>query len=614
MWSLTHKFTLRISSIHPDYDEFSYLSSPPPVVLTYNKSFDFLMFCPISDSYYVSSPSTVQHYYLYNFDGVTNKLLASQINFRDNPGGGYGIKYHYNGFTIPKQNKLFMFSTQYRNIYDINLNTAEIITISSVTPTNDNGVWQYNPFTDLVYHYSGGTDNTNRLYVFDYKTRTVTSVQFTSSTLSQNSIYSTVVHPNGKVYGIPGTQNVIYEFDPFTNTTTKTFTIDPLRQSSSLKWQGQVVQFDGRIYQQPFESNVILEFDPQTGEQKYYGNFSGSQKWGPQIVLPDKEHIVFLPVLATQVLIFNYRTKSWTLISSSYNRTFNVSLQKNGKLMFTTFTSDLRTMYVYELTKTTTEYETQSSFFIPEDYEYLLFNSEIGMNFVHKLFNIFDPDDNRPIKRVIRRLTQEQLRTLGNKFQLPLPSPYQNNPYLYEVYLVKGNDFTKIRLPFVSSISSLSNSNCHYDSSTQTITFQSTLVDSMTSNDYISIETVGKELFSDTKTLTGLPKFVINSDTDEDRIKVKKLFYINPDQNVDHLNVSITSSDIFPENFSQATWLEFSLDGKTWSKSINLGNIEYDKKVEFYVRGTVPSSTSPDILSRYLDVQLTVIRDELSKI
>lgn len=582
------------SSIHTSYND-TYIDDNI-IYLTFNTKYVY------AQQYY----SQVLLKQLKINNGITISNIISENKSYSSP------IYHYNSSIFYNGNKLFFISQSDSNekyLYSINLDTYEVNKYSM--GINEYGKWEYNPFTDLFYHYTFSPQSNQTFYIFNYKNNTFSNINMSSN--YTNAYYSTVLHPNGKIYGIPGSWNQIVEYNPFTNKFNY-YNIVQERQSSSVKWQGQVVQFDGNIYQQPYNSNVILEFNPITKEQKYYGNFSGTDKWSIQILLPDKEHIIFFPQNQTQLLIFNYRTKTYELISIIFSQTQFQSLISDGSIYFSNNYSS-SSIQIRKITKTTENYISQQKMFTKNDYKLNLYKSNFGMNYIHKLWNIFNQNTNQPIKKIVKRVLPDEIINSNYEINLQFDNEIQNNPYLYEIFIYNLNTQEKQKLQIVNNVSLLTTNNCFYNQDNKKIVFKKELIDSLSNNHNIIIETIGEHIFENVKTISGLSNFVVNSELEDDKTKIQKLFYINPDKDIQHLNVVITSSDIYEENESSQSWIEFSLDGNTWSKSINLGNCNYDEKKEFYIRGkiTLPSSGNIE-LSQFYDINLTVIRDELSLI
>lgn len=593
MWTITNVSTLSSSDIIylPIYND-TYVNDEN-IYFTFNRRY-YIDNIYLIGIFAVFNKKTLSTSFIVNNTLTSNYYLANTSVF-----------YNY------ENNRIYYTEAEaIKKLININLYTNEIFEYSLTY--SEYGKWDYNPFTKLFYHYSNTSSNNIRLlYIFNPNTNTISNLTYTNTSVQSYQMNSTVFHPNGKIYGIPGTANFIVEYNPYDNTF-NTYQIDSVRQSSSNKWQGQVTQFDGNIYQQPYDSNVILEFNPITKEQKFYGNFSGSSKWNIQILLPDKEHIMFLPHSQTQILLFNYRDKTWTLFGS-FSQTLFQSLHSKGDVYIGNVTNS-KTITIRQFTKTTQEYTTQQSMFTTNDYQLNLYKSNFGMNYVHKLWNIFDQETNQPIKRILRRVTKDELVLNNNKIQLQFDNDVQNNPYLYEVYILNTETFNKRKLQLVNNTSLLSNNNYYFNQNTKSIELSSTLVDSLNNNELIIVETIGVEIFQNVKTKSGLNNFVLNSDSIDDKTKIQKLFYINPDKETQHLNVIITATDFIEDNLSSKSWLKFSLDGVNWSDKIVLGTCNYDEKKEFYIKAQIDidNTNISNIPNQFYDVNLTIIRDELS--
>lgn len=94
---------------------------------------------------------------------------------------------------------------------------------------------------------------------------------------------SFVVHPNGKLYGIPRNASQVLEFDPIAKTTTLFGSLG----TGTNKWMGGVLGSDGLIYGIPFSSTAVLVIDPSDRTASTWGVLSGSSKWVGGVALPD---------------------------------------------------------------------------------------------------------------------------------------------------------------------------------------------------------------------------------------------------------------------------------------------------------------------------------------
>ena len=97
-------------------------------------------------------------------------------------------------------------------------------------------------------------------------------------TAGNGKCHSSVLGPDGNVYGIPFSQTEIIEFNPVTKAVTTHSS-----QSGSNKWRGGVLAPNGFIYFVPYASagsnTTIGKFDPVTKNFSSFGTISGSTKY-----------------------------------------------------------------------------------------------------------------------------------------------------------------------------------------------------------------------------------------------------------------------------------------------------------------------------------------------
>jgi YVTN family beta-propeller protein len=131
-----------------------------------------------------------------------------------------------------------------------------------------------------------------------------------------------VLAPNGKIYGIPDSDNRIIMIDPKTNK------IDTINLSNSLnlenKWNGGVLASNGKIYGISRHSESVLIIDPETNtvDTITITGLIGTQKWIGGVLAPNGK-IYGIPRNSESFLIINTsgfpKHESW-MLQAYYNK------------------------------------------------------------------------------------------------------------------------------------------------------------------------------------------------------------------------------------------------------------------------------------------------------
>lgn len=147
---------------------------------------------------------------------------------------------------------------------------------------------------------------------------------------------------NNKMYGIPGSDNRIIEFDP-TNDSVTFYDIDS--SATTGKWtvptDGDVgvPGNNGKIYGMAFNDDRVIEFDPETNEVNYYGDQSEigravNNKWLKSVLIGNK--IFGIPGKDGRIIEFNTDTKEVKLtddiLGSAAAKYNNATVAPNGNI------------------------------------------------------------------------------------------------------------------------------------------------------------------------------------------------------------------------------------------------------------------------------------------
>lgn len=187
-----------------------------------------------------------------------------------------------------------------------------------------------------------------------------------------------ILHPNGKIYGVPYNNPKVLEIDVVTRTMAQRETVgisnggtfsgaaiseddkviftpcwgtyvaeyDPETNlvtkfgegqcgGAQEKFIGSVKALNGKIYCIPHDATFVLEINPVTKECIQFGNLIGTKKWARGVLHPNGK-IYGIPYTATQVLEIDPETRTTRLIGSILPDTsmkyFGGVLAPNGKI------------------------------------------------------------------------------------------------------------------------------------------------------------------------------------------------------------------------------------------------------------------------------------------
>lgn len=187
--------------------------------------------------------------------------------------------------------------------------------------------------------FFGGVIKNNKIFaipqtyskVFEFDIASNTVVTFGSLGTTGNKWSGGVLHPNGKIYGIPYSGPSVLEITPETRETRLIGNISGVE-----KWRSGCLAPNGKIYCMPCSAAQILEFDPETEELNLIGNFgSSANKWVGSILAPNGR-IYGIPSMHTSVIEFDPITKTSQLLGSfgttSTHKWLGGVLAPNGKI------------------------------------------------------------------------------------------------------------------------------------------------------------------------------------------------------------------------------------------------------------------------------------------
>lgn len=174
--------------------------------------------------------------------------------------------------------------------------------------------------------------NNPKVLEIDVVARTMT--QRATAGISNGGTFSgAVISEDDKVIFTPCWGTYVAEYDPVTNLVTKFG--EGQCGGTQEKFIGSVKALNGKIYCIPHDATFVLEIDPLTKECVQFGNLTGTKKWAGGVLHPNGK-IYGIPFDATQVLEIDPINKTTALIGSALAATASKyrggALAPNGKI------------------------------------------------------------------------------------------------------------------------------------------------------------------------------------------------------------------------------------------------------------------------------------------
>lgn len=161
-----------------------------------------------------------------------------------------GIKYNYTTGIIHTNNNIYFFPEQNGHIMVLNIDTEEI-------------TFMKEKLSSMVF--DAAISENGNIYGFSAYEKGILKIDVkngTSKMIHQEigipGCYGTKLGINGKIYGIPGNGNKIYEYDPKTE---KVTIIKTLEEKKDAKCAGGIITKDGTIYTVPALGNKIYKYN-----------------------------------------------------------------------------------------------------------------------------------------------------------------------------------------------------------------------------------------------------------------------------------------------------------------------------------------------------------------
>jgi hypothetical protein len=176
-----------------------------------------------------------------------------------------------------------------------------------------------------------GPDTTEFIIEFDPVTNTMTSVGSSFGTSTAKYAYGCLAH-TGKIYFGGGRFRNYIQFDPATNTTVVT---DTLASGPNSFFTGLVLAPNGFVYMIPRTTNVIIKINPVDNTFTSFGNLVGSNKYRGACLGADGK-IYCVPRSASQILVIDPTNDSLSFLGDfsalGGDKWQGGSLAPNGKI------------------------------------------------------------------------------------------------------------------------------------------------------------------------------------------------------------------------------------------------------------------------------------------
>lgn len=211
---------------------------------------------------------------------------------------------------------------------------------------------------------------------------------------------------------------------------------------------------------------------------------------------------------------------------------------------------------------------------------------DLFQNFFSNLGIYFDQDKTRPLKRILMYAYED-----GNTFPC-VAQPNQvrrfNSQYPNGLLL---------------TLSATPNNINQYTWSNQTVIISPT--NPLTPGEYLVAYSAGEELFENQETVSGLQRFYSNSDNQDDRTKVQRIYIFNESTNKRYIELVMTvAMDFVPSVGLEPAFFTFSIDGQNWQENnILIPDIQPGQFASVYIKCVIPKGT---ITGNLRDVAISV--------